>query len=69
MPDLSARYKMDFRGPAKRYGAIGRPEDVAEVIAGFRAVGVRHVSLDMAGPGEDRAAQLTRFAEDVRPLL
>jgi probable F420-dependent oxidoreductase len=67
--DLSARYKMDFRSPAKRYGAIGRPEDVAEVIAGFRAVGVRHVSLDMSGPDADRQAQLTRFAEEVRPLL
>jgi probable F420-dependent oxidoreductase len=67
--DLSARYKMDFRGPAKRYGAIGRPEDVAETIQGFLAVGVRHVSLDIAGPDEDRPAQLTRFAEEVRPLL
>ncbi len=66
---LSRRYAMDFRSAAGRYAALGRPEDVAEQIAAFQAVGLRHVILDLVGPGEDRDEQLERFARDVRPLL
>ena len=67
--DLSERYAMDFRRPAARYAALGRPADVARTIDGFRAAGVRHISLDMAGPPESRFEQYSRFAEEVRPLL
>jgi alkanesulfonate monooxygenase SsuD/methylene tetrahydromethanopterin reductase-like flavin-dependent oxidoreductase (luciferase family) len=66
---LSQRYAMDFREPAKRYTAFGRPADVAERIDAFRAAGVRHLILDMVGPGDDRDQQLERFSREVRPLL
>ena len=66
---LSQRYAMDFREPAKRYAAFGSPADVAERIEAFRAAGVRHLILDMVGPGPDRDEQLERFSSEVRPLL
>lgn len=66
---LSQRYAMDFRKPAARYAALGRPADVAERIAAFQKAGVRHVLLDLVGPAEERDAQLERFAREVRPLL
>jgi len=66
---LSARYAMDFREPARRYAALGRPEDVAERIDAFHRAGVRHLILDLTGPMGDRNAQLERFASEVRPLL
>ena len=66
---LSKRYAMDFRGPAKKYAALGRPEDVAAAIAKFHEAGVRHVNFDFLGPPEERDAQLERFAKEVRPLL
>jgi len=66
---LSQRYAMDFRGPARRYAALGRPEDVAARIAEFRAAGVRHFVLDPVGPMVERDEQLERFATEVRPLL
>lgn len=66
---LSQRYAMDFRKPAARYAALGRPADVAEKIAAFHAAGVRHVLLDHVGPAQERDHQLQRFAAEVRPLL
>jgi len=66
---LSERYAMDFRKPAARYAALGRPADVHEKIAAFHAAGVRHVLLDHVGPAQERDAQLQRFAAEVRPLL
>jgi probable F420-dependent oxidoreductase len=66
---LSKRYAMDFRKPAARYAALGRPADVAERISAFHAAGVRHFMLDCVGPERDRDAQLERFAREVRPLL
>ncbi|NKB59986.1 MAG: LLM class flavin-dependent oxidoreductase [Alphaproteobacteria bacterium] len=66
---LSKRYAMDFRGPAKKYAALGRPEDVAEAISKFHDAGVRHVNFDFLGPPEERDAQLDWFAAEVRPLL
>ena len=66
---LSERYAMDFRKPAARYAALGRPAEVAEKIAAFHAAGVRHVLLDAVGPTQERDAQLERFAREVRPLL
>ncbi len=66
---LSRRYAMDFRRPAQKYAAMGRPEDVAARIGEFRDAGMRHVILDMVGPIEERPDQLRWFAEAVRPLL
>ncbi|MHC4862405.1 MAG: LLM class flavin-dependent oxidoreductase, partial [Planctomycetota bacterium] len=66
---LSERYAMDFRGPTRRYAALGRPEDVAERIHDFRRAGLRHVVLDPVGPLDERDEQLQRFAEEVLPLL
>jgi alkanesulfonate monooxygenase SsuD/methylene tetrahydromethanopterin reductase-like flavin-dependent oxidoreductase (luciferase family) len=60
---------MDFRKPAARYAALGRPADVAEKIVAFHAAGVRHVLLDHVGPARERDQQLERFAAEVRPLL
>ena len=66
---LSRRYAMDFRRAAQRYAALGTPEDVAERIAAFRHVGVRHFNLDFLGDQPMRIEALHRFAEEVRPLL
>lgn len=66
---LSHRYAMDFRRAAERYAALGSPEQVAERIRAFHAVGVRHIALDLAGPYEQRNRQIEWFARDVLPLL
>lgn len=66
---LSRRYAMDFRAPARRYAALGRPADVAEKVDAFRRAGVRHLVLDVVGPAEEIPEQLGRFAREVRPLL
>lgn len=66
---LSRRYAMDFRAAAKRYAALGRPEDVAARVDAFLHAGVRHVVVDLVGPLAERDAQLERFAREVRPLL
>lgn len=66
---LSKRYAMDFSRAAKKYAAIGRPEDVAETISKFHDAGVRHINFDFLGPPEERDAQMERFATEVRPLL
>lgn len=66
---LSVRYNMDMRPATKRYGAIGAPDDVAATIKDFFDAGVRHITLDLAGPYERRGEQLDRFAADVMPRL
>ncbi len=66
---LSVRYAMDFRKPAQRYCALGRPADVAARIREFHAAGVRHVILDLLGPYEQRDRQIEWFAAEAMPLL
>ncbi len=66
---LSERYASDFRGPAKKYCALGRPEDLAEKINAFRAAGVRHIIVDAVSPPGERNEQVERFAKEVIPLL
>jgi hypothetical protein len=51
------------------YGALGAPGDVAATIRAYHDAGVRHISLDFAGPYERRHEQLEWFANEVRPLL
>jgi hypothetical protein len=58
-----------MRPATKRYGAIGAPDDVAATIQNFFNAGVRHITLDLAGPYERRGEQLERFAADVMPCL
>lgn len=66
---LSIRYAMDMRPATQRYGAIGTPAQVAQKIHEFHAAGVRHLSLDLVGPYEQRGEQFERFAAEVRPLI
>ncbi len=66
---LSERYASDFRNPAKRYCALGRPEDVAATINEFREAGVRHIIVDSVSPLAERHEQVERFAKEVKPLL
>ena len=66
---LSHRYAMDFRRPAERYAALGRPAQVAEKIRAFYDAGVRHLVLDLVGPYEERPQQTEAFAREVLPLL
>jgi probable F420-dependent oxidoreductase len=66
---LSKRYGMDFREPARRYGALGRPEDVAAKLGEFIKAGARDFSIDAIGTGEARNIQLERFAREVIPLI
>jgi probable F420-dependent oxidoreductase len=68
--NLSKRYASDFREPAKRYCALGRPEDVAAKINEYVAAGARDFEMDIIAP--DRSSldeQLERFAKEVIPLL
>src|SRR5262249_46392877 len=44
---LSKRYAMDFREPAKRYAAVGKPADVAARLGEFIKVGIRDVGMDL----------------------
>jgi probable F420-dependent oxidoreductase len=66
---LSNRYGSDMRRAAERYAALGRAEQVAEKIRAFHAAGVRHLSIDLLGPYEERPAHIDRFASEVLPLL
>ena len=42
---------------------------VAERIRAFHAAGVRHLVLDLLGPYEQKAEQITWLARDALPLL
>jgi alkanesulfonate monooxygenase SsuD/methylene tetrahydromethanopterin reductase-like flavin-dependent oxidoreductase (luciferase family) len=66
---LSKRYAMDFREPAKRYAAMGKPADVAARIAEFVKAGIRDVNVDIISAPTDRDAQHEQFAREVIPLL
>lgn len=66
---LSKRYAMNFREPARKYAAMGRPADVAERIGEFIKSGVRHVILDIVCHPRDRDEQIEQFGREVMPLL
>jgi probable F420-dependent oxidoreductase len=66
---LSQRYGSDMRRAAERYAALGRADQVAERIRAFHAAGVRHLSIDLLGPYEERPQHIERFAAEVLPLL
>ncbi len=66
---LSKRYAMDFREPAKRYGAIGTSADVAARLAEFIKAGVRDIAIDLVCRSEERMAQLEQIGKEVIPLV
>ena len=66
---LSKRYAMDFREPARRYAALGRPADVAAKISEYIKAGAREIGVDAVCDPSDRDAQLEQFAKEVIPLL
>jgi len=66
---LSHRYAMDFRKAAQRYAALGSAPQIADRIRAFHAAGVRHITLDLVGPYEERNRQIERVAREVFPLL
>jgi probable F420-dependent oxidoreductase len=66
---LSHRYAMDFRKAAERYAALGSPQQIADRMRTFHAAGVRHITLDLVGPYEERNRQIERIAREVFPLL
>jgi probable F420-dependent oxidoreductase len=66
---LSHRYAMDFRKAAQRYAALGSAPQIADRICAFHAAGVRHITLDLVGPYEERNRQIERVAREVFPLL
>ena len=46
---------------------VGTPEDVAEILAPFPAMGYRHLVVSFPAPHDEES--LVRFATEVRPLL
>jgi probable F420-dependent oxidoreductase len=66
---LSHRYAMDFRKAAERYAALGSPQQIADRMRAFHGAGVRHITLDLVGPYEERNRQIERIAREVLPLL
>ncbi len=66
---LSHRYAMDFRKASERYAALGSPQQIADRMRAFHAAGVRHITLDLVGPYEERDRQIQRIASEVFPLL
>jgi probable F420-dependent oxidoreductase len=66
---LSHRYAMDFRKAAERYAALGSPQQIADRMRAFHGAGVRHITLDLVGPYEERNRQIERIAREVFPLL
>ena len=66
---LSKRYAMDFREPAKKYAAVGKPADVAARIGEFIKAGIRDINVDVISHPKDRDAQLEQFGREVIPIL
>lgn len=66
---LSRRYAMDFTEPARRYGALGTPADVAAKIAEYVAAGARDFVLDAVAEGGAREEQLERLGREVIPMV
>jgi alkanesulfonate monooxygenase SsuD/methylene tetrahydromethanopterin reductase-like flavin-dependent oxidoreductase (luciferase family) len=66
---LSKRYATDMTDAAKRYGALGRPADVAAKISEYIKAGARDIGIDAITHPSERAAQLEQFGKEVIPLL
>jgi len=66
---LSRRYAVDMREAARRYGALGRPADVAAKVSAYIKAGARDIGIDAVTHPSERNAQLEQFAKEVIPLL
>src|SRR5580692_6947638 len=66
---LSKRYATDMNDAAKRYGALGRPADVAAKVSEYIKAGARDIGIDAVTHPSERTAQLEQFAKEVIPLL
>ena len=66
---LSKRYATDMTDAAKRYGALGRPADVAAKVSEYIKAGARDIGIDAVTHPSERNAQLEQFATEVIPLL
>lgn len=66
---LSKRYAMDFREPAKRSGVLGTAADTAQKIGELIKAGVRDIGVDAICHPRDRDAMLEQFAREVIPLV
>jgi alkanesulfonate monooxygenase SsuD/methylene tetrahydromethanopterin reductase-like flavin-dependent oxidoreductase (luciferase family) len=54
---------------AMRYGALGRPADVAAKISEYIKAGARDIGIDAITHPSERTAQLEQFGKEVIPLL
>jgi probable F420-dependent oxidoreductase len=66
---LSKRYATDMTEAARRYGALGRPADVAAKINQYITAGARDIGIDVITHISERDAQLEQFGKEVIPLL
>ena len=66
---LSARYRQDFREPAKKYCVLGPPAACAEQLRRYADAGVRHLILSPIVPVAQHPEQFERIARDVLPAL
>jgi probable F420-dependent oxidoreductase len=66
---LSKRYATDMTEAARRYGALGRPADVAAKINEYIRAGARDIGIDAVTHISERDAQLEQFGKEVIPLL
>jgi len=66
---LSKRYAVDMNDAAKRYGALGRPADVAAKISEYIKAGARDIGIDAIAHPSARTDQLEQFGKEVIPLL
>jgi len=66
---LSARYRQDFREPARKYCVLGTPADCAEQLRHYADAGVRHLILSPIVPVAQHPEQFERIAGEVLPAL
>jgi probable F420-dependent oxidoreductase len=66
---LSERYAQDFGPLVQKYGIVGTPEQCAEQLARFRAVGCNYFVMDAICDLADEKTQLETIARDVVPRL
>jgi len=66
---LSARYRQDFREPAKKYCVLGPPADCAAQLRRYTDAGVRHLILSPIVPVAEHPEQFEQIAGEVLPAL
>jgi len=66
---LSARYKQDFREPAKKYCVLGPPADCTEQLRRYADAGVQHLILSPIVPVAEHPAQFEKIAREILPAF